>query len=114
MKNQKMLIGFLAALLVALLVTPGVEAGQYSIGGGIGVKPDYEGSSDYELVPVPTGAASILSSMGVWQWSSEYCPACRSPWPKGCLHKRRPIAATFGFPMAAPPMTASRMCMAWP
>jgi outer membrane scaffolding protein for murein synthesis (MipA/OmpV family) len=65
MKHQKTCVGLLAALLVALLLVPGVQAGQYSIGGGIGVKPDYEGSSDYELVPVPTGAAMFDNGMFV-------------------------------------------------
>ncbi|MEJ2223182.1 MAG: hypothetical protein P8X80_20560, partial [Desulfobacterales bacterium] len=65
MKHQKTCGWFLAALLVALLVIPGVQAGQYSIGGGIGVKPDYEGSSDYELVPVPAADAKFDNGMYV-------------------------------------------------
>jgi outer membrane scaffolding protein for murein synthesis (MipA/OmpV family) len=65
MKYQRTCGWSLAALLVALLVIPSVQAGQYSIGGGIGVKPDYEGSSDYELVPVPTGAAMFDNGMFV-------------------------------------------------
>ena len=65
MKYQRTCGWLLAALLVALLVIPSAQAGQYSIGGGIGVKPDYEGSSDYELVPVPTGAAIFENGMFV-------------------------------------------------
>ena len=65
MKKQQRFSGLLVALLILLLVIPSVQAGQYSIGGGIGVKPDYEGSSDYELVPVPTGAAMFDNGMFV-------------------------------------------------
>ena len=65
MKHQRTCGWLLAALLVALLVIPSAHAGQYSIGGGVGVKPDYEGSSDYELVPVPTGAAMFDNGMFV-------------------------------------------------
>ena len=65
MKNQQRFLGLLVALLALLLATPGAQAGQYSIGGGVGVKPDYEGSSDYELVPVPTGAAIFDNGMFV-------------------------------------------------
>ncbi|MGD2098020.1 MAG: MipA/OmpV family protein [Desulfobacterales bacterium] len=65
MRHHHMFGGLLAGLLILLLVIPGVEAGQYSIGGGIGIKPDYEGSEDYELVPVPTGAAIFDNGMFV-------------------------------------------------
>jgi outer membrane scaffolding protein for murein synthesis (MipA/OmpV family) len=65
MKNQQIFMGLLVALLTLLLATPGTQAGQYSIGGGVGVKPDYEGSSDYELVPVPAGAAIFDNGMFV-------------------------------------------------
>ena len=65
MKNQKMLLGLLGALLAVLLVIPAAQAADYSIGGGIGVKPDYEGSSDYELVPVPAGSARFSNGMYV-------------------------------------------------
>ena len=63
MKNQKRLLGLLGALLAVLLVIPAAQAADYSIGGGIGVKPDYEGSSDYELVPVPAGSARFSNGM---------------------------------------------------
>jgi len=65
MKNQKMLLGLLGALLAVLLVIPAAQAADYSIGGGLGVKPDYEGSSDYELVPVPAGSARFSNGMYV-------------------------------------------------
>jgi len=63
MKNQQMFMGLLAALLSLLLVVPTIQAADFSIGGGIGVKPDYEGSSDYELVPVPAGSAKFDNGM---------------------------------------------------
>ena len=63
MKNQQMFMGLLAALLSLLLVGPTIQAADFSIGGGIGVKPDYEGSSDYELVPVPAGSAKFDNGM---------------------------------------------------
>jgi outer membrane scaffolding protein for murein synthesis (MipA/OmpV family) len=65
MKNQQRIMGLLAALLILLLVIPGAQAADFSIGGGIGVKPDYEGSSDYELVPVPAGSAKFDNGMFV-------------------------------------------------
>ena len=65
MKNQHRFMGLLAALLTLLLVTPGVQAADFSIGGGLGVAPDYEGSSDYELVPVPAGSAKFDNGMFV-------------------------------------------------
>lgn len=65
MKNQQRIMGLLAALLILLAVIPAAHAAEYSIGGGIGVKPDYEGSSDYELVPVPTGSAKFDNGMFV-------------------------------------------------
>jgi outer membrane protein len=65
MKYQRTCGWLLAALLVALLLIPSVQAGQYSIGGGIGIAPDYEGSSDYELVPVPAGDAKFDNGMYV-------------------------------------------------
>jgi outer membrane scaffolding protein for murein synthesis (MipA/OmpV family) len=65
MKKHHLFAGLLAALLILLLVIPSVQAGQYSIGGGVGIKPDYEGSEDYALVPVPTGAAIFDNGMFV-------------------------------------------------
>jgi outer membrane scaffolding protein for murein synthesis (MipA/OmpV family) len=65
MKNQQMVIGLMVVLLTLLLVTPGAPAADFSIGGGIGVAPDYEGSSDYELLPVPAGDAKFDNGMYV-------------------------------------------------
>ena len=65
MKNRKMLIGMLGALLAVFLVIPGAHAADYQIGGGLGVAPDYEGSSDYEPVPVPVGQANFDNGMYV-------------------------------------------------
>ena len=65
MKNQQMFMGFLVGLTALLLVISGAQAAEFSIGGGIGVAPDYEGSSDYELVPVPTGSAKFDNGMFV-------------------------------------------------
>lgn len=65
MKNQRMYMGLLGALLAVLLMIPAAQAADYSIGGGIGIQPDYEGSDDYELVPVPTGAANFDNGMYV-------------------------------------------------
>ena len=63
MKNRRMLTGLWAALLALLLVIPAAQAADYSLGGGIGVAPDYEGSDDYELVPVPAGDARFSNGM---------------------------------------------------
>jgi outer membrane protein len=65
MKNQQKFMGLLFALLVLLLVVPGAQAAEFSIGGGIGVAPDYEGSSDYEVVPIPAGSAKFDNGMFV-------------------------------------------------
>ena len=65
MKNQQRYLGLLVALLILLMVAPSVQAGKYSIGGGVGMKPDYEGSSEYVPVPVPTGAAMFDNGMFV-------------------------------------------------
>jgi len=53
MKNQHTVIGLMIVLLTLLLVIPVAQAADVSVGGGIGFKPDYEGSEDYEAVPVP-------------------------------------------------------------
>jgi outer membrane scaffolding protein for murein synthesis (MipA/OmpV family) len=65
MKNQRRFTGLLVALLAILLVVPVAQAADYSIGGGVGIKPDYEGSSDYEMVPVPAGDARFENGMYV-------------------------------------------------
>jgi outer membrane scaffolding protein for murein synthesis (MipA/OmpV family) len=65
MKNQQTVIGLMAALLTLLLVIPGAQAADVSIGGGIGIAPDYEGSSDYEAVPVPFADVKFGNGMYV-------------------------------------------------
>ena len=65
MKNRKVLPGLLVALLALLLAIHAAQAAEFSIGGGIGVAPDYEGSDNYELVPVPTGSAKFENGMYV-------------------------------------------------
>ncbi len=65
MKIQQMFMGLLVGLTALLLVISGAQAAEFSIGGGIGVAPDYEGSSDYELVPVPTGSVKFDNGMYV-------------------------------------------------
>ena len=63
MKNQKTFMVLMAALLALLVLIPATYAADYSIGGGIGVRPDYEGSSDYVLVPLPAGTARFSNGM---------------------------------------------------
>jgi outer membrane protein len=63
MRNQKSFIGLMVTLLALFLFIPEGYAAEYSIGGGIGVRPDYEGSSDYELVPLPAGMARFNNGM---------------------------------------------------
>ena len=43
------------AVLVCLMMglTPTAQAADVSLGAGLGVAPDYEGSEDYEVVPIP-------------------------------------------------------------
>jgi len=65
MKNQQTVIGLMVALLTLLLVIPGAQAADVSIGGGVGIAPDYEGSSDYEAVPVPFADVKFGNGMFV-------------------------------------------------
>ena len=65
MKNQQLFLGLLVVLIALLLAIPGVQAADVSIGGGIGFKPDYEGSEDYEAVPVPFASVNIDNGMFV-------------------------------------------------
>jgi outer membrane protein len=56
MKDRKSLLILVIVLLVACsiaVVTSIAESADISMGGGIGLAPDYEGSDDYELVPIP-------------------------------------------------------------
>jgi len=63
MKSGKRLIGFLVLLGMFCLIAPAVQAADISAGGGIGIAPDYEGSEDYKVVPVP--AADIKFGNGM-------------------------------------------------
>ena len=68
MKNwQRMLKVFMGILSICLVagIMSGAHAGEYSIGGGVAFAPDYEGSSDYEAVPVPYGMARFDNGMYV-------------------------------------------------
>ncbi len=62
--NIRLLVaGFLVALMALFLVVPGALAADFSIGGGVGAAPDYEGSDDYELVPIPAFDAKFNNGM---------------------------------------------------
>ncbi|NNL43539.1 MAG: MipA/OmpV family protein [Desulfobacterales bacterium] len=50
---RKRLIEFLILLAALCLSAPVVQAADVSIGGGIGIAPDFEGSDYYEAVPLP-------------------------------------------------------------
>jgi outer membrane protein len=63
MKNRKIFIGIMITLMALFVLIPSGYAADYSIGGGIGIKPDYEGSSDYEMVPLPAGSARFSNGM---------------------------------------------------
>ena len=65
MKLGKRLIEFLMLLAVLCLIAPAVQAADISVGGGIGFAPDYEGSSDYEAVPVPFADVKFGNGMFV-------------------------------------------------
>lgn len=63
MKNQRTFMGLMVTVLALFILIPKGYAANYSIGGGIGVAPDYEGSSDYEMVPLPAGSARFSNGM---------------------------------------------------
>ena len=65
MKLGKRLIKFLTLLAVICLIAPAVQAADVSVGGGIGFAPDYEGSEDYEAVPVPFADVKFGNGMFV-------------------------------------------------
>jgi outer membrane protein len=50
--NTWLRIGAAFALLLALVVPVGAESPQMELGLGVGMVPDYEGSDDYEAVPL--------------------------------------------------------------
>jgi outer membrane protein len=60
---RKTMMGLMAMLLALFLWVPAADAAEYSIGGGVGVRPDYEGSSDYEAVPLPAAMARFSNGM---------------------------------------------------
>ncbi len=64
MKLPKMGIEFLMLIAALCLMAPAAQAADITIGGGVGFAPDYEGSSDYEFVPVPL--ANIKWSNGMY------------------------------------------------
>jgi outer membrane scaffolding protein for murein synthesis (MipA/OmpV family) len=63
MNKRRRVLGLLAGLSMLCLLVPMAQAGKYNIGGGLGVVPDYEGSDDYELVPLPAGEAKFDNGM---------------------------------------------------
>lgn len=63
MKDRKRLLSLLVGLSIVCLMVPMAQAADYNVGGGIGIAPDYEGSSDYELVPLPAGEARFSNGM---------------------------------------------------
>jgi len=62
MKAGKKLLVLVATLC---LITPAVQAEEISAGGGIGIVPDYEGSEDYKVVPVPAGDIKFDNGMSM-------------------------------------------------
>ncbi|MBW2444105.1 MAG: MipA/OmpV family protein [Deltaproteobacteria bacterium] len=68
MKYQIMRVWFLAGFSIFLLaaaVAPVATAADISIGGGAGMAPDYEGSDDYEFVPIPFARVAFDNGMFV-------------------------------------------------
>jgi outer membrane protein len=63
MKLGKQLIGFVMLLAVFCLTAPVVQAASVSVGGGVGLAPDYEGSKDYKVVPVPVADVKYDNGM---------------------------------------------------
>ncbi len=65
MKLRKRPIEFLILLAALCLMAPAAQAADVSVGAGLGFKPDYEGSSDYEAVPVPFANVKFGNGMFV-------------------------------------------------
>ena len=63
MKVRFFVAGCLVALMALFLAVPAALAADVSIGGGVGFAPDYEGSDDYELVPIPAFDARFNNGM---------------------------------------------------
>lgn len=64
LRLTKIINGLTIACLVAIMAAP-VHAADYEVGAGFGVKPDYEGSSDYEGTIIPYGLAAFDNGMWV-------------------------------------------------
>lgn len=68
MQDRKTQIKFLIGLSVGCLLVAMASfaaAADISIGGGVGIKPDYEGSDDYEFVPIPFANLALDNGMFV-------------------------------------------------
>ena len=68
MKYQRMIIRFLAGLSIFCMMAALASiatAADISIGGGAGIAPDYEGSNDYEFVPIPFANLAFDNGMFV-------------------------------------------------
>ena len=63
MKLRKAGMKFLVLLAALCLMAPAAQAADVTVGGGIGFAPDYEGSSDYEIVPVPFASVNWANGM---------------------------------------------------
>ncbi|MDJ0984370.1 MAG: MipA/OmpV family protein [Desulfobacterales bacterium] len=66
MKHQRMIMRFLAGLTTFLMVAAVASvasAADISIGAGAGVAPDYEGSDDYDFVPIPFAEVAFDNGM---------------------------------------------------
>jgi outer membrane protein len=65
MKLRKRLIEFLMLLAALCMMAPALQAADISVGGGIGIAPEYEGSEDYKPVPVPFADVKFGNGMFV-------------------------------------------------
>jgi len=68
MKERKRRMTLLVAVSLVCLAAGlafTAQAADYSIGGGVGIAPDYEGSDDYVAVPIPFGQAKFSNGMYV-------------------------------------------------
>ena len=68
MKYQRMIMRLLAGLSVFCMmaaVASVAPAAEISIGGGAGIAPDFEGSDDYEFVPIPYANLAFDNGMFV-------------------------------------------------
>ena len=52
-KTQLMLMVSAAMVVLMTALIPNTQAAEVSIGAGVGLAPDYEGSEDYQAVPLP-------------------------------------------------------------